>query len=169
LANEASSVEWAEGKAYTVEPELAKKDVILLLKRSAIAAEFLPEIKNKYGCKGTQCKNLAYLPLIIRPAWDEQAEYYNRKYRFGLVACLDHHAFWPARESDVEDFKRGRLPFLWLELLREDLAGDNGRGKNFPKPEELTEAVSVMRKQRKISAKVAREIGWALGIKDKQL
>ncbi len=69
----------------------------------------------------------------------------------------------PARESDAEDFKRGRLPFLWLEWLREDLASDGERGKILPHVEELAAAVSVLRKKGKISAKVAREVNWALG------
>lgn len=163
MANEAPSIERAYGEQYVVEPDFTKKDIILLLKRSALAAEFIPEIKKRYGCKGTRCKNLAYLPLIIRPAWDEQADYYNRKYKFGLVACLDHHTFWPARESDAEDFKRGRLPFLWLEFLREDLSSNGERGKILPHVEEMADAIALLRKRRKLPKKVAREVDWALG------
>ena len=122
-------VEQSEGKQYTVDPDLTEADVRLLLKHSAVAALLIPQTYETYSCNEEQCKDFAYLPLIPRTANKEYADYFNRKYAFGMMVCLKHHTIRPACQSDVDDFKAGRLKFLWLEWLREDALSRNGRDR----------------------------------------
>lgn len=161
--NTRNVVERVEGKQFTVDPDLTEDDVILLLKRSALAVALLPRTQEKYGCDEKRCKDFAYLPLIPRTANQEHSDYFNRKYALGMVVCLEHHTIRPARREDVAAFKRGELKFLWLEWLREDVGSRNGRGKMFPHPQELEDTVAQLRKCRKIDSSVAREVDWALG------
>ena len=155
-------VEQSEGKQYTVDPDLTKDDVILWLKHSAAMLQF-PQIYEQYGCDEEQCKDFAYLPLIPRTANQKDADHFNRKYAFGIMVCLKHHTIRPACQGDVDDFKAGRLKFLWLEWLREDALSRNGRGKLMPYPQELGDTITKLRKSGKIDRKTADEIKWVLG------
>ena len=163
------------GKKYTVDPDVTHERIRYLLKHSALSPALNYETWKKYGCDEKRCKNLAYLPFIPRLPSQQHADYYNRKYAFGIVVCLDHHTMRPARPEDVDAFRRGDLKFLWLEWLREDRSGDGERGKILPDTETLAKTIARIPKRKEIPGqgrvrlipdRVKRELDYALEEKE---